>query len=68
MTIRTMTRAKQTLMINLVFTLGLIALAVGLYLHFGVAITLMVIGSILIALSLFAVLAPQKITVTSKAK
>jgi len=55
-------------MINLVFTLGLIALAVGLYLHFGVAITLMVIGSILIALSLFAVLAPQKITVTSKAK
>jgi FtsH-binding integral membrane protein len=61
-----MTQAKQGLMINLVFLFGFIALSVGLYLHFGLATTLIITGGLFVALSLYAALKPPTIITQGK--
>ncbi len=53
-------------MINILFILGLALFIAGLYLHYGLAITLIVTGFIFIALTLFAVLKPTTIIVDNQ--
>lgn len=53
-------------MINLLFVLGFITLTAGLYLYFGLAITLITTGGLLIALTLFAALKPTTIIVDNQ--
>jgi len=66
MTTPTTTQAKRALTINLVFILGLIMLAAGLYLFAGLAIALTIIGGLLIFLALVAVKTPTTVTIDNK--
>jgi hypothetical protein len=54
------------LTINLVFISGLIALATGLFLAYGLPVALIIIGGLLIALALAAALKSTNITVENK--
>jgi len=54
------------LTINIVFILGFIALTAGLYLHYGLAITLITTGCLLLVLALAAVLKPTKIIINKQ--